>query len=207
MYELSLFTGAGGGLLAGQLLGWRTIAACEIEPAARDMLLARQRDGLLDRFPIWDDIRTFDAKPFRGLVDVVSGGFPCQDISAAGQGAGLEGERSSLWYEMLRVIREVRPRYAFMENSPMLSVRGLGRVLGDLAESGYDACWGVLSAAAFGAPHVRNRIWIVAQDRSALPNADMPQCKRAGMSIGIKETLARLGHARCFRKTWGGVAN
>jgi len=118
-------------------------------------------------FPIWDDIRTLDGKPWRGLVDIVAGGFPCQDISCAGKGAGIEGERSGLWGEMARVIREIRPRYAFVENSPMLTVRGLGRVLGDLAEIGYDARWGVLGANSVGAPHKRDRIWI----RAELANA------------------------------------
>ena len=97
-----------------------------------------------------------------GGVDVVSGGFPCQDISASGSGAGLDGARSGLWFEMARIIREVRPRYAFVENSPMLTLRGLDRVLADLAEMGFDAEWGVLGAADVGAPHQRDRIWIVA---------------------------------------------
>ena len=109
MNELALFAGGGGGILAGHLLGWRTVCAVEIEDYPRRVLLQRQADGLLPRFPIWDDITTFDGKPWRGKVDVVSGGFPCQDISVAGRGAGLDGERSGLWGEMARVIREVQP--------------------------------------------------------------------------------------------------
>ena len=124
--------------------------------------MQRQADGLLPRFPIWDDICTFDGKPWRGKVDVISGGFPCQDISAAGKGAGLDGERSGLWGEMARVIHEVQPRFVFVENSPMLVSRGLGRVLGDLASLGFDANWGVLSASDVRAKHKRDRIWIVA---------------------------------------------
>jgi len=158
--ELALFAGAGGGILGGHLLGWRTVAAVEIEDYPRRVLLQRQADGLLPRFPIWDDICTFDGKPWAGKVDVISGGFPCQDISAAGKGAGLEGERSGLWGEMARVICEVRPRFVFVENSPMLTARGLGRVLGDLASMGFDAKWGVLGAADIGANHQRDRIWI-----------------------------------------------
>lgn len=131
------------------------------------MLAARQDDGCLEPFPIWDDVRTFDGKPWLGLVDVVSGGFPCQDISAAGKGAGLDGERSGLWSEMSRIIGEVRPRFALVENSPVLTSRGLGVVLGDLAALGYDARWGVLGAIDTGAPHKRERIWIVAESRSA----------------------------------------
>ena len=160
--ELALFAGAGGGILGGKLLGWRTICAVEYEPYAAAVLAQRQNDGLLPPFPIWDDVRTFDGRPWAGRVDVVSGGFPCQDISAAGKGTGITGERSGLWVEMARIISEVRPRYAFVENSPMLTVRGLGVVLGDLAEMGFDARWGVLGAADVGAPHLRERIWIVA---------------------------------------------
>lgn len=163
MYELALFAGAGGGILGGALLGWSCIGAVEVENYPRRILLHRQADGILPRFPIWDDVRTFDGHPWRGLVDVVSGGFPCQDISCAGKGAGLTGARSGLWSEMHRIIGEVRPRYAFMENSPMLTSRGLGRVLGDLAEIGYDAAWMCLSAADCGAPHRRERIWILAE--------------------------------------------
>jgi DNA (cytosine-5)-methyltransferase 1 len=159
--ELALFAGAGGGILGGHLLGWRTVCAVEWEPYPASVLCARQNDGLLPHFPIWDDVQTFDGKPWRGLVDVVSGGFPCQDISAAGNGAGIDGERSGMWREMARIIHEVRPRYVFVENSPMLTSRGLGTVLGDLASMGFDAKWGVLGAADIGAPHKRDRIWIL----------------------------------------------
>ena len=162
MNELALFSGAGGGILGGKLLGWRTVCAVEWEPYPASVLCARQNDKILAPFPIWDDVRTFDGKPWQGIVDVVSGGFPCQDISAAGRGAGISGSRSGLWSEMARIIGEVRPRYAFVENSPMLTSRGLGTVLGDLAALGFDARWGVISAADVGAPHLRERIWIVA---------------------------------------------
>jgi len=173
--ELALFAGAGGGILGGHLLGWRTVCAVEFDPYARDVLLARQNDGCLPPFPVWDDVRTFDGRPWRGAVDVVSGGFPCQDISTAG-GAnrqGIDGERSGLWREMARIIGEVRPRFAFVENSPALTFRGLGRVLGDLAELGLHARWGEFSAADVGARHERPRIWIVAGDWDADQDAEM----------------------------------
>lgn len=176
--ELALFAGAGGGILGGHLLGWRTICAVEYNAYARSILLARQNDGTLPPFPIWDDVRTFDGKPWRGLVDVVSGGFPCQDISSAGSGAGIDGARSGLWSEMARIIREVRPRYVYVENSPVLTSRGLGRVLRDLAEMGFDAEWGVVSAADTGAPHLRERIWILAH---------MPGLHAQGQSHGQRE--------------------
>lgn len=151
MRELALFAGGGGGIWASLLLGHTPVCAVEIEPANRRMLLQRQADGIFPRFPIWDDVRTFDGTALQGGVDIVSGGFPCQDISAAGTGKGLDGARSGLWKDMARIIREVRPEYAFVENSPMLISRGLGRVLGDLAEMGFDAQWGVLGADDAGA--------------------------------------------------------
>lgn len=162
MNELHLFAGAGGGILAGQLRGNRCVCVVEREPYAQAVLVARQDDGTFPPFPIWDDVRTFDGRPWRGIADVVCGGFPCQDISVAGGGDGLDGERSGLWAEMARIIREVQPCRVEVENSPMLTSRGLGRVLGDLAAMGFDAEWGVVSAADAGAPHLRERIWIVA---------------------------------------------
>ena len=169
--ELALFAGAGGGILGGHLLGWRTVCAVEWEQYPASVLCARQNDGLLPPFPIWDDVQTFRGEPWRGIVDVVSGGFPCTDISAAGKGAGIDGEASGMWREMARIIHEVRPKYVFVENSPMLTSRGLGRVLGDLAAMGFDAKWGVLGAADVGAPHQRDRIWIVAKWRGHLPHS------------------------------------
>ncbi|WP_415034519.1 DNA cytosine methyltransferase [Azonexus sp.] len=165
MNELHLFAGAGGGILAGQLLGHRCVCAVEFEPYAQAVLVARQNDGTFPPFPIWDDVRTFRGEPWRGIVDVVCGGFPCQDISAAGNGKGIDGERSGLWREMARIVGEVRPRFVFVENSPLLVGRGLAVVLGDLAEMGYDAQWACLSASDTGAPHQRDRVWIVANHR------------------------------------------
>lgn len=166
MNELALFAGAGGGILGGQLLGWRTVCAVERDAYAAQILAQRQNDGVLEAFPVWSDITSFDGRPWRGIVDVVSGGFPCQDISIAGGGDGLDGERSGLWKQMARIISEVRPSHAFIENSPMLTIRGLNRVLCDLAAMGFDAEWGVISAADTGAHHLRERIWIVADTNS-----------------------------------------
>lgn len=177
MREMALFAGAGGGILGGVLLGWECVCAVEIDPYCQDVLRARQRDGILSEFPVYGDIREFDGSPWRGKIDVISGGFPCQDISAAGRGAGIGGERSGLWGEYARIIREVRPRYVFVENSPMLTARGLGRVLGDLAAMGFDAEWCVLGADDAGAPHVRKRIWILAThpDRKRIRNEEQRQ--------------------------------
>ena len=163
MNELALFAGAGGGILGGHLLGWRTVCAVEWEQYPASVLCARQNDGFLPPFPIWDDVQTFDGRPWRGIVDVVSGGFPCQDLSVANQkGDGLDGERSGMWREMARIVSEVQPRFVFVENSPMLLNRGLDRVLGDLSEMGFDAKWGIMGADSVGAPHKRERIWIFA---------------------------------------------
>ena len=169
-YALHLFAGAGGGILA-DIIGGETIPVCavEIEKYPQAVLAARFPD-----LPIWDDVRTFRADntecadmfaDLRAVADrlVIAGGFPCQDISCAGKGEGIGGKRSGLWGEYARIVREIRPRFVFVENSPMLCSRGLGRVLGDLAEMGYDAAWGVLSAAALGARHRRDRIWITAR--------------------------------------------
>ena len=164
MNELALFAGAGGGILGGKLLGWRTVCAVEFNSYCQRVLLARQRDGFLPRFPIWDNVETFDGQPWRGHIDVVSGGFPCTDISSAGRGAGIEGKQSSLWKHMARIIGEVRPRYVFVENSPLLVRRGLAVVISDLAALGYDARWGIVGAHHVAAPHKRDRIWILADD-------------------------------------------
>jgi len=164
--ELALFAGSGGGILGGAILGWRTVCAVEIDPYCRRVLMARQDDGILKPFPIWDDVQTFDGRPWRGIVDVVSGGFPCVDISSAGKGAGIDGDRSGLWREMARIVSKVRPPYVWVENSPMLVRRGLARVLGNLATMGYDARWGIVGADDAGAPHRRKRIWIFAHAKS-----------------------------------------
>ncbi|NRA91746.1 MAG: DNA (cytosine-5-)-methyltransferase [Psychroserpens sp.] len=179
MYELALFAGAGGGILGGKLCGFTCVGAVEIEKYPREVLKQRQRDGILPRFPIWDDVTTFriDNPECREYIEklkeareqlIVTGGFPCQDISAAGKGAGIkQNTRSGLWFEMARIIDEIRPSRVLVENSPVLTSRGLGIVLGDLAQMGYNAKWGVLGAVDVGAPHKRERIWIVANSNSS----------------------------------------
>ena len=193
MNELALFAGAGGGILGGKLLGWRTVCAVEWEPYPASVLCARQNDRLLPPFPIWDDVQTFDGKPWRGIVDVVSGGFPCQDISAAGKGAGIDGERSGMWKHMARVVSEVRPRYVFVENSPMLVTRGLERVLGDLTALGYDTKWTVMGAADVGANHQRDRIWIVGKLANASELFSNGGNNYSGISMEQK-TESKLGN-------------
>nr|WP_095052180.1 DNA cytosine methyltransferase [Pseudomonas sp. Irchel s3b2] len=186
MNELALFAGSGGGILGGHLLGWRTVCAVERDAFSAQVLAQRQNDGALPTFPIWSDVCSFDGRPWRGLVDVVSGGFPCQDISSAGGGAGIDGARSGLWREMARIISEVRPEEVYLENSPLLVGRGLALVLGDLTEMGYDTQWCIVSASDVGAPHQRERIWLVA-------HANGFRQSPRGLPIGASETIAELG--------------
>ncbi|WP_186065076.1 DNA cytosine methyltransferase [Burkholderia gladioli] len=204
MNELHLFAGAGGGILAGQLRGNRCVCAVEFDPYTQAVLVARQNDGTFPTFPIWDDVRTFDGRPGRGIVDIVAGGFPCQDVSAAGTGDGLDGERSGLWTEMARIIREIQPLGVEVENSPMLTSRGLGRVLGDLAAMGFDAEWGVLSAADTDAPHLRERIWIRGYVADAYRARESQHARRVGEfrmgSVERGETLAYADGEPCGQR-------
>lgn len=164
--SLHLFAGAGGGLLADLILGHEPIGYVEIDDYCQRVIASRIKDGILPEAPIFGDIRAFNSEGFAGaytgLVDIISGGFPCQDISVAGKGKGIDGERSGLWGEMAESVRIIRPKFVFVENSPMLTSRGLGTVLGDLARMGFDAKWGVLSAHETGSPHLRKRMWICA---------------------------------------------
>jgi DNA (cytosine-5)-methyltransferase 1 len=132
------------------------------------VLEARQRDGIFDPFPIHDDVVTFDGHEWRGRVDIVTAGFPCQPFSVAGKQRGADDERN-MWPDTARILREVRPRWALLENVPGLLTSGyFGRILGDLAEAGFDAAWCVLGARHVGAPHKRDRLWICCH----LPDAD-----------------------------------
>nr|BDT33743.1 DNA cytosine methyltransferase [Myxococcus sp. MH1] len=161
---LELFAG-GGGIAHGLKLAvpsLRTVCYVEREAYAAACLVARMEKEELDSAPVWDDVGTFNGIPWRGVVDCVSGGFPCQDISFAGKGAGLEGERSGLWREYARIVAEVRPRFVFVENVAALRSRGLDRVLADLAALGFDAEWICLRASDAGAPHKRERLFLLA---------------------------------------------
>lgn len=166
MRELSLFTGAGGGVLGTHLLGWIPKGYVEIDEYCQRVIRQRIDDGLLADAPIFGDIRAFIREGFagayQGMVDVVSAGFPCQPFSTAGRRKGADDNRN-LWPETLEVIRQVRPRYCLLENvRGLLSSGYFPEILKGLAESGYDARWRVLSAAEVGAPHKRERLWIVA---------------------------------------------
>lgn len=196
MRELSLFTGAGGGLLGTKLLGWTHIGYVEVNEYCQQVIAQRIEDGFLERAPIFTDVREFvqsgAAKQYRGIADVVSGGFPCQDISVAGGGAGIDGERSGLWSAMRDVIRDVRPRKVYMENSSAILVRGFERVANDLAEMGYSFRWGVLGAHHVGGIHKRERWWCAAADTS---------CRRLEGRYGISpERQASNGSIQALRE-------
>jgi len=116
--------------------------------------------------PIWDDVRTLKPHLLPKPIDIVYGGFPCQDISVAGNRKGLAGERSGLFFEIVRLVRELRPRLLFLENVPAITVRGLDRVLLELTALGYDSRWTIVSAAEVGAPHIRERWFLLAHSNS-----------------------------------------
>jgi DNA (cytosine-5)-methyltransferase 1 len=160
----SLFSGIGGIDLGFDRAGLKCAWQVEIDPFARKVL-EKHWPGV----PKHDDIRTFKPTP----VDVVCGGFPCQDISHAGKRVGIDGERSGLWCEFARVVRDIRPRFVVVENVQALRYKGGGlyRVLSDLAECGYDAEWQSLAAGSFGAPHIRERIILVGYTNKPPKNA------------------------------------
>ena len=167
MNYLSLFSGAGGFEWFGKLMGWHCVGYVEKDEYCQKVLRARIRDGYFDDAPIFSNVRTFDGLPYRGKVDCITAGFPCQPFSAGGKRLGAKDERN-LWIDTIRVLGEVQPGSIFLENSPMLATDGyLGEVLKGLAEIGYGARWGCLSASTIGAPHQRERIWIYAYPHGA----------------------------------------
>ena len=164
MKVLDLFSGIGGFALGLEAAGFETAAFCEIDPYAQKVL-NKNWPGV----PIYDDVRriTADRLVSDGVgIDVITGGFPCQDISTAGRQAGIDGERSGLWSECARLLGDIRPRYAIFENVTNLLTGDGGdwfkRVLWDISSVGYDAEWHCIPASAIGAYHHRDRVWIVA---------------------------------------------
>jgi DNA (cytosine-5)-methyltransferase 1 len=202
---MDLFSGIGGFSLGLKRAGgFRTVAYCEIDPFCQEVLQARMLDGSLDSAPICTDVRSLDGVLWSGCVDVICGGFPCQDISLAGKGAGLDGERSGLWREIARLVRQVRPRYVLVENVSALLGRGLGRVLGDLASSGYDAEWDVIPACAVGANHIRERVWIL-----AYPNGEgepQPQGGQQEQRGRTGDSRKEVAYPKVFGRSWTGDA-
>jgi DNA (cytosine-5)-methyltransferase 1 len=186
---LDLFSGIGGFSLGLERTGgFETVAFCENNRFCQQVL-AKHWPGI----PLHPDVETLE--PIRGSADVVVGGFPCQDVSRAGKRAGLSGERSGLYRELVRALRLVRPKHAIVENVAALLADGMGTVLGDMAESGFDLEWDCVPACTLGAPHERDRVYIVAHSA----DADSERCREAGglrhrqveVSTGRVETASR----------------
>ena len=165
MNGLDLFSGIGG--ISYALRDHvRPVAYCEIDPYCQGVLLSRMADRTLPRSPIWDDIKTFEGTRWYGNIDIIYGGFPCQGISVAGLGKGLEDERSGLFFEILRLAKEIKPTFIFLENVPAITRRGGIQVVGSLAKMGYDCRWCCLSAASVGALHRRERWFLLAHSNN-----------------------------------------
>lgn len=170
MRVLDLFSGIGGMSLGLERAGMTTVAFCEIEEFPRRVLAKHWPE-----VPCYDDVRTLSADRLAAdgiSVDVICGGFPCQDISLAGRMSGADGKKSGLWREIVRLVADLRPRFVILENSPVLRSRGLEIILGEFSEVGYDAEWHCIPVNAVDAPHRRDRLWIIsypAGQRDGLP--------------------------------------
>ena len=211
MKVLDLFSGIGGFSLGLERAGMKTVAFCEIDKFCRKVLAHHWPS-----IPIYEDIKLLTAQRLNddGInVDVICGGFPCQDISTAGKGEGLKGERSGLWREYARLIGEIRPRYVIVENVAALLFRGLSDVLGDLASLGYDAEWHCIPASYIGAPHRRDRIWIIAhrnsdnQSKSIISFDDEASRVQSNASNSDSERLQRGEEAGDNGKNWAQSRN
>lgn len=203
LHGLDLFSG-----IAGNSLGLRnyikTIAYCESDRHAQSVLLSRMGDGSLECAPIWDDVTTLTASLFDVPIDIIIAGFPCQDISVAGCGEGLEGKRSGLFFEVMRLAKEIKPTFLFLENVPAIRTRGLDRVVEELTEAGYDCRWCMLSASEVGAPHKRERWFCLAY----LANRDsefLQGLRPSGIQKLLASTEARL--FRCDGQIKGSISN
>lgn len=190
---MHLFAGAGGGLLADLILGHTPVCAVEWDPYCCHVIRERAADGWFSGLHVQQqDCRLFDPSPWAGRVDSLHAGFPCQDISFAGRGAGLAGERSGLWSEVRRCADVLRPAELFLENSPAIVGRGLDRVLADLAAFGYDARWLVMGADDVGANHQRERWWC----RAWLRGADAQGVGRHQWRDAVRQRQSQPDHSR-----------
>lgn len=207
MKHASLFTGIGGFDLAAEMVGWENIFHCE--------LIESKRESLKRNFPntiSYTDIKLLDANEYKGAIDIISGGFPCQDISAAqqskklGGAQGIKGERSGLWKEYARIIREIEPSLIIFENSPMLLSRGFEHVLCDLSKLGYDCEWRCFFASDFGYPHFRKRVYGLAYSRSKRWKSIIKKGgilqnvfpERAPRQITVSMPVKRFNGASCY---------
>lgn len=205
MNVLDLFSGIGGFSLGLERAGMRTVAFCEIEPYCRAVLRKHWPNT-----PIYEDIRELTGDRLRAdgiAVDVICGGFPCQDISLAGKGAGIDGERSGLWSEYRRIIADVRPRFVIIENSPALRTRGGDRVLTELETLGYTCEPIVVGAIHAGAPHRRQRAWLIAHAHGAELRHEQGRCGwangRSAVVTGDHGTASHVADSDSFARDEG----
>lgn len=184
---ISTFSGIGALDLAVERVfpSARPLVYVENDAANALRLAARMEEGALAAAPVWSDIRTLPVALFRGRADLVIGGFPCQDLSLAGKRGGINGRRSGLFFALIRAVRDLQPRYLFLENVSAITVgRDLDAVAGALADIGFDALWGCLRASDVGAPHGRRRWWCLAWDRQQLADAKRGRCDRRPYDAG-----------------------
>lgn len=216
---LDLFSGIGG--ITYALQDWiKPGAYCEIEPYCQSVLLSRMQEGNLPKAPIWDDIRTLQS--FRGgiglpsefcirgcyqEIDIIYGGFPCQDISIAGAGKGLEGERSNLFFEIVRLAEEIKPKFLFLENVPAITTRGGLVVVKTIAEMGYDCRWCVISASGVGALHRRARWFLLAYSNGITSEQTNTEAFTFSPIKESRGRLARLYRPFTSRKHWQEVVS
>ena len=197
MRALSLFSGIGGIDLALEDYA-TTVGYVEINKYAQSVLLSRMVDGSINTAPIHRDITRLDGRKLRGHVELIFGGFPCQDISVAGRGEGLDGERSGLFFEICRLIKEIQPVFIFLENVPAIRTRGLDVVLKELAALGYDCRWTVISASSVGACHKRDR-WFLLAHANSKPLRNTKESKFTSEAITRNNGKKKLmGNAVCI---------
>jgi len=206
LYGLDIFSGIGGITLA--LKDWvRPIAYCENDPYCQGVLLSRMQSHELPIAPIWDDIKTLSGK-YLPKVDIIYGGFPCQDISVAGNGKGLEGKRSCLFFEIMRLAEEIKSKFVFLENVPAIRTRGLGVILKEFTKAGYDCRYGFLSAYDVGAPHKRERWFLLAYTRSKRRQQESRSThENESTNEGRGEKKANIPTSCCKRNREGNVAH
>jgi len=188
MRVLHLFAGGGGSHLAGELLGWTSAGSVELNPHARAIIRHHYPNERMH-----DDITTFNARPLQGQIEGIAAGFPCQGISCAGRGRGLQDPRSALFWELWRCVLEAQPSWVFIENSPVLQTKGLQIILEKAAEIGYDAEWATLRAADVGASHLRRRMFVLLHSNSHHQGSHSGSRTREGDGEQTWNDTGRLG--------------
>lgn len=206
---LDLFSGIGGITIG--LSEWvRPVAYCEIDPYCQSVLISRMLEGTLPTAPIWDDVKTLQGADLPE-IDIICGGFPCQDISVAGHGKGLEGERSGLFFEIVRLAKEVKPTFLFLENVPAITSRGGLTVVNEITEMGYDCRWTCLSAAEVGANHKRERWWLLAHAgrKQQRPNQNIQSESKESVGANPSKLCCSIsnynGQQEHFKSDWWAV--